>query len=103
MGGEDADLNEVLALIEDLSGVPAPKRHLPLGLVKAIGVAEVALAHATGRVPELTPGVAAIYDHDWRISSEKARRELGYATTPLREGLRRTIDWARAEILKERA
>jgi farnesol dehydrogenase len=103
LGGEDADLNEVLALIEELSGVPAPKRHLPLGLVRAIGAAEVALARATGRIPELTPGVVEIYDHEWRLSSEKARRELGYETTSLREGLRRTIDWVRAEILKGRA
>ena len=30
---------------------------------------------------------------DWRFSSEKAQRELGYSARPLDETLRATIDW----------
>lgn len=30
---------------------------------------------------------------DWRFSSAKARRELGYRSRPLDETLRTTIDW----------
>lgn len=103
LGGEDEDLNGVLALLEELSGVPAPTRHLPLGAVKAVGAVEVALAHIVGRAPELTPGVAEIYDHEWRISSEKARRDLGYRVTPLREGLARTVAWVREAMAGGRA
>jgi len=95
LGGEDADLRGVLALLAEISGVPAPRRHVPLGVLKAIGAAEVALAGLTGRTPELTPGVAEIYGCEWRISSEKAKRELGYRTTPLREGLALTVAWIR--------
>ena len=103
LGGEDADMNQILALLEDLTGVPAPSRHLPLALVKAIGAGEVALARLTGRVPDLTPGVVDIYDREWRLSSEKARRELAYTPTPLRDGLARTVAWAREELLGGRA
>ncbi len=103
LGGEDADLNGVLALLEELTGVPAPKRHLPIALVKALGAAELAVAFLAGRTPLLTPGVAEIYDREWRISSETARRALGYETTPLREGLARTVEWARRELLVGRA
>lgn len=96
LGGEDADLCGVLALLEEVSGVPAPRRRVPLCALAAAGAAELALARLTGRAPRLTPGVVSIYDCAWRISSEKAIRELGYAPTPLREGLARTVAWVRA-------
>ncbi|GAB4309857.1 MAG: NAD-dependent epimerase/dehydratase family protein [Phototrophicales bacterium] len=31
--------------------------------------------------------------NDWRVSNEKARRELGFSPTPFEEGARRTIQW----------
>lgn len=34
--------------------------------------------------------------NNWRVSSEKARRELGFVPTDFREGARRTIAWYRA-------
>lgn len=34
--------------------------------------------------------------NNWRVSSEKARRELGFAPTDFREGARKTIAWYRA-------
>jgi hypothetical protein len=35
---------------------------------------------------------------DWRFSSEKAQRELGYQPRPLDETLRATIEWYRQLI-----
>jgi nucleoside-diphosphate-sugar epimerase len=34
--------------------------------------------------------------NNWRVSSEKARRELSFTPTPFRDGARRTIAWYRA-------
>ena len=96
LGGDDEHLAGVLALLERISGVPAPRRHVPIGVLKMLGRAELMLAQLTGRIPELTPGVAEIYDHEWRISSEKAKRDLGYRVTPIAEGFARTIAWLRA-------
>jgi dihydroflavonol-4-reductase len=33
--------------------------------------------------------------NDWRVSSDKACRELGFSPTPFREGLRQTLEWYR--------
>jgi hypothetical protein len=30
---------------------------------------------------------------DWRFSSEKAKRELGYSARPIDETIRATVDW----------
>jgi hypothetical protein len=35
---------------------------------------------------------------NWRASSRKARRELGYRARPLEETLRETVDWYRELI-----
>ena len=40
-----------------------------------------------------------IYRHEWAYSSARAEQELGYRITPLREGLRRTVAWLRADGL----
>ncbi|GAB1420029.1 NAD(P)-dependent oxidoreductase [Anaerolineales bacterium] len=32
----------------------------------------------------------------WRVSNEKARRDLGFQPTPFREGAKKTIDWYRS-------
>jgi nucleoside-diphosphate-sugar epimerase len=34
--------------------------------------------------------------NNWRVSTEKARRELGFVPTPFRDGARQTIAWYRA-------
>jgi farnesol dehydrogenase len=66
---------------------------VPISLLSLVGSAEVALARLSGRVPELTPGIAEIYDHEWRICSDKAVRDLGYRITPLGEGIAAMLAW----------
>ena len=44
--------------------------------------------------PDLGEG-AFLMAHNWRVSSRKARRELGHTARPLSETLRATIDWYR--------
>ena len=39
---------------------------------------------------------------DWRFSSAKAKRELGYRSRPLDETLRATIDWY-MDLIEHRA
>ena len=47
-----------------------------------------AVAH---RPPLLTRGVVEIFSHDWSLDSSAAQRDLGLRTTPLKEGLARTL------------
>jgi hypothetical protein len=56
-----------------------------------VAAAQVLRARLTGRLPDLTPGVVATFRHEWAYSSDRAVREIGYAVTPLGEGLRRTL------------
>ena len=84
---------EVGEVLEHLIGrrirwIPAPA----WGMV-ALAWGWTALSRWTGREPHYPIGLYPYVFSDWRVSAEKARRELGYEPTPLEEGLRETVEW----------
>jgi dihydroflavonol-4-reductase len=85
LGGDNLSMRELLAILADLTGIPAPRFALPLPLLRAIGGAMEWLADAiTHREPAATIE-AALHARDSRyVSIEKARRDLGYAPRPAR-------------------
>lgn len=97
LGGPNASYLELYATLERLTGVPAPTRHLPFWTMGMVGRVMRWRARLTGAEPLITDEVIAIYRHDWAYSSDRAIRELGYRITPLEEGLRRTIEWLKAQ------
>ena len=44
-----------------------------------------------GGTPLVTRGAVEIFRHDWSLDSGDAIRDLGYAITPLADGIRRTV------------
>jgi farnesol dehydrogenase len=98
LGGENASMAVFFKLLEELTGLNGPKRHIPFWIAKTFAWWEESLASLLGKIPKHLPSTIEIYKHDWAYSSEKAERELGYTHIPLREGLKHTLDW----ILKNR-
>ncbi len=95
--GENAPMTRLFALVEEISGVPAPRRHIPLGLASLLGRLMVLWADLTGLPPKLTHETVNVFREHWAYSSARAERELGYHVTPLREGLQQTIGWLKAQ------
>jgi farnesol dehydrogenase len=95
LGGENVTLGEFYALVEELTGVPVPKRRLPDGLAKAAGALQKTWAKLTGTTPALTPDLVEIYAHDWAFSSKTAEAALAYRPRTLREGMSQTVAWLR--------
>lgn len=93
LGGPNVSQNEFLDIMEKLSGVKAPKLHLPFWLARVAGGWELLLANLFGRQPINPPNVVEVFRHDWSYSSDKAISDLGYKITPLEEGLKITLDW----------
>jgi farnesol dehydrogenase len=93
LGGENATMNDFFAVLEGLTGVAAPKRHIPYAVASVLGFVLKTWADLTGAPPELTHEVVNVFREHWAYSSEKAVAELGYRGRPLREGLRATLDW----------
>jgi nucleoside-diphosphate-sugar epimerase len=46
-----------------------------------------------GKEPLITRKWINKYRHDLDCSSEKAKKELGYSITPIKEGIEKTLAW----------
>ena len=92
LGGENATQAELFAVLRDVTGRPAPGLAIPCWVGEMVGGAMTLAARLTGRSPALTRGMVSTFRHEWAYSSERAARELGYAITPLRSGMGRTLE-----------
>jgi NAD+-dependent farnesol dehydrogenase len=95
LAGENVTMDALFALIADLTGVPAPRRHIPYAVAWALGLGMWSWAELTGHEPKLTHQVVNVFREHWAYSSAKAEAELGYRCRSLREGLRVTLEWLR--------
>jgi dihydroflavonol-4-reductase len=90
LGGVNLSWVELIDRIAKLSGV-----HRPI-LVLPTEAAAVARASQAARLPSpVAPEGILLMAENWRASSRKARKELGYKTRPVDQTLRATIDWYR--------
>jgi dihydroflavonol-4-reductase len=93
LGGENLTWHRLVARVAELSGVRFPVMVLPPGL------ARVARTREAAGVPGPMPAEATdLMGRDWRFTSRKAERELGFSARPLDETLEATIDWYRELI-----
>jgi farnesol dehydrogenase len=98
LGGENATQDDIFAHLKALTGLESPPLTVPYWAAEAMGSLLVLAAHLTGRPPSVTPGVVATFRHPWAYDSARAEREIGYTITPLREGLRRTLESPRPGV-----
>jgi dihydroflavonol-4-reductase len=88
LGGENLSWPELIQHVADVSG----RRH-PV-LVLPPETARVAQIREAMKLPSALPAEGfGLMSKDWRFSSEKAKRELGYATRPIDETIKATVDW----------
>jgi nucleoside-diphosphate-sugar epimerase len=93
LGGDNVTLKALLDLVDTVSGRRHVAVNLPATLARAYACIEERKARWLGVYPRITPGWVATFLHDWAFSSAKAERELGYAITPLEDGMRLTHEW----------
>lgn len=95
-GGENATLQRLFELVQEIAGVAPPRLRIPYPIASAVGRAQWLWAELTGHPPQLTHGEVGVFREEWACDSSKAMRELGYEWRPLAEGLRETLRWLRA-------
>jgi dihydroflavonol-4-reductase len=88
LGGHDVRWVDLIERVAELSGV-----HHPLVVLPAEAGAAARAVRGLGLpAPGLSEGIV-LMAQNWRYSSAKARRELGYRARPLDRTLQDTIDW----------
>ncbi len=93
LGGQDATLREMLAVIADLVGRKPPTLALPLGPLFPLAHVAEAVARLTGKEPFLTADALRMSRHKMFFSSEKACTELGYRARPYVSALADAVTW----------
>jgi dihydroflavonol-4-reductase len=93
LGGDNLALRELLAEIAGLTGRRAPRVRLPVAPLFPLAWAAEAMARLSGREPFLTTDGLKMSRNRMHFSSDKARRELGYAPRPHAQGLQAALDW----------
>jgi dihydroflavonol-4-reductase len=97
LGGQDASLREMLAVIAGLSNRKPPTVSLPRAPLYPLAWAAEAMARVTGREPFLTRDALTMASHHMFFSSAKAKRALGYEARPYAEAVADALAWFRAQ------
>ena len=93
LGGDNLSLRDLLAEIAGLTGRRPARVQLPVAPLFPLARAAEALARITGHAPFLTTDGLKMSRNRMHFSSDKARRELGYAPQPHVIGLQGALDW----------
>lgn len=97
LGGHNTTWPALIDRVSQLAGVHHPVLVLPRE------VARLARIRDTLGLPGLIAAEGyELMAQDWRFSSAKAKRELGYRARPLDQTLRTTIDWY-TDLIEQRA
>jgi dihydroflavonol-4-reductase len=88
LGGHNTTWPALIDRVADLSGVHHPVVVLPREVARLARIRE-----AAGLPGALSSEGYELMAQDWRFSSAKAERQLGYRARPLDRTLRSTIDW----------
>jgi dihydroflavonol-4-reductase len=88
LGGENLTWHRMIERVAELSGVRRPVIVLHPGIARIARVRE-----AAGIKGPLPAEASDLMGRNWKFTSAKARRELGYRSRPLDDTLRATIAW----------
>jgi dihydroflavonol-4-reductase len=93
LGCENHSLTEIFGLLERITGIRAPRFHVPHALVTLVALAHEAHARATGRPPRVPLTGVRMARKRMYFSADKAVRELTLPQTPVEQALRDAVDW----------
>lgn len=97
LGSENLHLREILARLARITGRRAPTWQIPHFVAYAAGAASTGWAAISGREPEVPLDAVRMARQKMYASSEKAKRELGYAPSTVDDALTRAVGWFRAQ------
>jgi dihydroflavonol-4-reductase len=96
LGGENLSLREILELLARICGRRMPRFPLPWIVALLVGyMDQFVVGTILRREPSIPLEGVRMARHKMYVSSEKARRELGYNPRPAEEALHEAVDYFR--------
>ncbi len=96
IGGENLSMDRIWEMLSEATGKPMPRRRAPYSLALAAGYADELRCRLNPRAVPSVPleGVRMSRERMY-ADSDDARRDLGYAPTPVRAAIDRAVAWYR--------
>jgi len=88
-------MRQTLEVLEELTGVPAPKFRVPYAVALLAAYGNEAVSAISGRPPKAPLAGVRMARHKMFFNPAKANRELGLPQTPPRQALADAVDWFR--------
>lgn len=96
LGNENLTLRQIFALLEELTGLPAPRVRLPHTPILLAAYLNEGLSRLTGKEPLIPLAGVQMAKKFMYFDARKAVRELGLPQKPAREALARAVEWFRS-------
>lgn len=97
LGNQNTTLKEILEMLADITGMPAPKVRMPYAVAwLAVGIENIIVDRILHRAPAHPFEGVKMARKTMFFDASKAVRELGLPQSPVREALVRAVDWFRA-------
>jgi dihydroflavonol-4-reductase len=94
LGGENLSMQAILGELATCTGLPMPRRQVPLGLALAAGAAsELLEGRLLRREPHVPLEAARMAATKMTFSDQRARTELGYTSRPARRAIEESARW----------
>ena len=95
IGGDNATYEQFFDTIAQITGKKYQLVKIPYGVLLGVGKVQLFMANSFGIAPRITSGWVRKFLYDWSVSTEKARKELGYSPRSLEDGVANTLKWLR--------
>ena len=92
LSGPVTTMRDAIEVVAGLSGRKAPKRAMPVVLMKAMTPIGPLVGKLMGQPPNLRELISSADGVTFWATHEKATRELGYAPRGMEEGMRQTLE-----------
>lgn len=95
LGNANLTLRDIFALLQEISGLAAPKVRLPYTPILLAAYLNEGLSRITGKEPLIPLAGVQMAAKFMYFDSSRAVRELGLPQMPIREALARAVEWFR--------
>ena len=97
LGNENLTLRSIFSLLEEISGLPAPRVKLPYAPILLAAYINEGISRVTGREPLIPLAGVQMAGKLMYFDPSKAIRELGLPQHPVKSALEKAVEWFRAE------
>ncbi len=93
LSGERVSIKQIMDMLEETSGIKAPEFKVPAWLARTVGKLAPVYARINRSKPLFTEYSVDVLRSNSRVTSEKARMELGYLPRSVRESICDSVTW----------